>query len=804
MRARVQPVVVLFLLSAGLSGSLNAAANTLLGWSETGLHEIDGGDFSVFSISPPYNTIHAQLIVGGLLVTNPAGITVTYQAIADASGSINTTSQGKGNFYKYAPALFGKAVGPDQGLSGFGMPGANNTPQAMVFDPAQKWFSAQGIPITPYDDAGHKNYYPMMRLTARDSGNNVLATTDIALPVSDEMHCATCHASGSQAAARPPKGWVWNVDPAKDYKLNILRSHDDYFLGTAVFSTALAQVGYSSEGLYASATKYGQPVLCVKCHASNALPGTGATNVFPLTQLMHAKHSFSFDPASGQALSDMTNSAACLLCHTGPENRRVRGVHHNPVNPNGTLGLQCQSCHGTITALGATGRQGWLDEPLCQSCHTGTATQNKGSLRFTTAFETNGLPRQAADLTFATVMNTPSNGLSLFHLSYEHGGLKCSACHGPSHAEVTSYQANDNVQSAALKTPAGAGVLTECTACHLSTFTTRTNGPHGMHPVDAMWAASHDHGSRSQCQACHGADYRGTALSWAQGSRSYNGDTSVSFWHGFQIGCYSCHNGPNGTDGGMANPFPTVSNASASTTAGVPVPVTLAGSAFNGGAVTFRLVTQPAHGLVALNNNIATYYPDPTFVGNDSFTYTVWDNAANSSSVGTVALTSTSGQCVLSASVLAPTAAFPNSPVPFTALATLSQCSSSISYDWDFGDGTAHGSGTNVSHVYPKASNYNWTLKVSAGATSQTVTGLVTISPTLGPPLMLTLTPQAWSMNLTWPVDNVPSILETTGDWTQPYAWQPDIDPVSSDGYTNTVQVYVLPGPQYYRLRRVP
>jgi hypothetical protein len=802
-------VFLLSLFSACLVQSLPAATNALLGWSESGLHETDGADVSIYALAPPYSTLRAQLISGGLLVTNPAGITVTYQAVADVTGSVNSTSQGKGNFYQYAQALLGAALVPDQGLAGFAMPGTNNQPQSMVFDTAQNWFTAQGIPITPYDDQGRKNYYPMMRIVARDSASNVLATTDIVLPVSDEMHCGACHASGSQTAARPPEGWVWNVDPVKDYKLNVLRSHDDHFLGTAIYTASLAQVGYNAAGLVASATKYGQPVLCIKCHTSNALPGPGATNVLPLTQIMHTKHAYVSDPVSGLALSAMTNSAACLLCHSAPESRRVRGVHHNPVNSDGTLALQCESCHGSVSVLGTAGRQGWLDEPVCQSCHTGTATSNNGALRFTSAFDTNGLPRQPVNLTFATQTNTPSAGLSLYRFSYEHGGLKCAACHGPSHAEVLSSQANDNVQSAALQGASGPGVLTDCTACHLNTFTNRTGGPHGMHPVDALWAASHDQSSRSQCQACHGTDpistnqYRGTVLSWAQGNRSYRGDTSAQFWHGFQVSCYACHGGPNGTDGGNANPFPTVSNLLASTTAGVPVPITLIGSAFNGGPVSFRVVSQPAHGTVALSGNTATYFPDPVFVGSDSFTYAAWDGSANSM-LGTVALTTTSGQCLLGASVLVPAAAFPKSLVPFSALATLGECSSAISYDWDFGDGSPHGSATNVSHIYTNAADYTWKLTVAANGTNQIVTGVLAISPTLGPPLTLTVTPQAWSLNLAWPADAIPTTLETTADWTQPYAWQPDNDPVYSDGTNNNVQVNLLPGPQYYRLRRVP
>src|SRR5579862_7253475 len=106
-----------------------AATNVILGWSESGLHETDGSDVSVYSLAPPYSTIHAQFVANGKLVTNAAGFTVTYQAVADASGSINSTSQGKGNFYQYVQQLFGTNLTPDQGLAGFVMPGASNRPQ---------------------------------------------------------------------------------------------------------------------------------------------------------------------------------------------------------------------------------------------------------------------------------------------------------------------------------------------------------------------------------------------------------------------------------------------------------------------------------------------------------------------------------------------------------------------------------------------------------------------------------------------------------------------------------------------------
>jgi PKD repeat protein len=781
------------------------AANTaLIGWSETGLHEIDGTDVSVYCLAPPYSTIHAQLVSGGFLVTNPAGFEVTYQAIADASGSINSTSQGKGNFSQYAEQLFGIALKADEGVAGFSMPGISNQPQLMSFDSTQHCFTAQGIPVTPYDDQGNKNFYPMMRLTVRDSTNNVLSTTDIVVPVSDEMDCRACHQSGAQLEARPPSGWAWNVDPQKDYKLNILQSHDDHLLGGTTYSNVLYAVGYNQRGLVATVMRDGHPVLCVRCHNSAALPGTGAPGMRPLTQLMHTKHSFVTDPQSGSYLTYSTNSSACLLCHAGPENRLMRGVHHNTINTNGALAMQCQSCHGSIGAVGTPGRQGWLDEPLCQSCHTGTAVTNSGALRFTSVFDSLGQVRRPADLTYATQTNAPVAGVALFHSSQGHGGINCAACHGPAHAEWLSTQPNDNVQSQQLQSPTGGGVLTACSVCHPVTPVDRTGGPHGMHPVDSNWAFGHDGYSRTTCQNCHGIDYRGTPISWSQGVRNYSA-IGEQFWHGFQTGCYVCHAGPVGGDTGAGNPNSpaTVNDLSVNATSGVPISVTLIGSDPNGDPVTFRIVSQPAHGTVSLSGKVATFFPDPAFVGSDLFTYAAWDGSTDSA-LGTVTLATLPGSCLLTANAMVPTAAFPASPVAFRAFANVSQCAATVTYDWDFGDHTPHGTGANVSHVYTNAADYTWTFTVIAGSAVQKAQGTLTISPTLGKPLLLTVTSLGFLINLSWLADTIPASLETATDLTQPYAWQPDLDPIYFDGTNNNVQVFLMSAEQLFRLRRLP
>lgn len=127
---------------------------TLLAWNDLGMHCMDG-DFSVFSILPPYNNLHAQLVdsTNNKLVTQ--GVSLTYEAMADEDGSINSISSTKTNFWQYVKHFFGVEPAPDTGLTGVRT--AGTTPQPMTYDATKKQFIAEGIPITPYDDSFRKN-----------------------------------------------------------------------------------------------------------------------------------------------------------------------------------------------------------------------------------------------------------------------------------------------------------------------------------------------------------------------------------------------------------------------------------------------------------------------------------------------------------------------------------------------------------------------------------------------------------------------------------------------------------------------
>ena len=514
---------------------------TLLAWNNLGMHCFDGVDYSVFAILPPLNTLFAQLQdKAGALVTS--GVTVTYQATTDTRGSINTISSTKTNFWQYVKSLFGLSPAPDVGLLGYPM--ASNTPATMAFNASRNWFEAVGIPITNHDDAGVNNEYPMVQVVAKNTAGQVLATTKVVLPVSDELKCSTCHTSNTSTnaaanAARPNAGWVFDPDPLKDWKKNILRLHDEKQAGNAAFISALTTAGYPT-GLFNSAAA-GKPVLCVACHVSNAYQieagvATGIAGISPLTSALHTLHGTQIDPATGLALDNELNRTSCYMCHPGSVTQCLRGAMSGPA-------YQCQSCHGKMSKVGEPARAGWLSEPDCQACH------NSGQRR-QSAVDGNGNLLTTTDQTFATTPNQPSAGFNLFRFSTGHGGVKCEACHGSTHAEFPSIEANDNVQSIAVQ--GHAGTVRECTTCHTTVPNTANGGPHGLHTIGNQWVSRHPDqinaaGGRSECAYCHGADFRGTPLSAVKMAKTLNADgRTVAYAAGQQVSCYDCHNGPSG------------------------------------------------------------------------------------------------------------------------------------------------------------------------------------------------------------------------------------------------------------------
>lgn len=567
--------------------AITASNYTLLAWNDLGMHCMDGMDFSVFTILPPYNTLHAQLKdkSGKLISTN---VKLTYEAVADSTGSINTYSDTKTNFWQWVSPLFGLNPPLDVGVnldglgSGTPEPGNKTTslvPAAMTYNINYHWFEAEGIPMTPFPDNPKidangnkiKNFYPTVKVVAKDLSGNVLATTTTVLPVSDEMTCKGCHASTNatnnpaKIAAKPKSGWVFDSNLDKDWKRNILRLHDEReFLRDQnplfkdIYKKALFAKGYLPGGLLATADNH-QPVLCAGCHASNAyfdkknkitvMPGLA--NIRPFTQVLHLKHAGAGDPSSTAipqaTLDSEANRAACYNCHPGSVTQCLRGAMSTKKDTTGNPAISCQSCHGNLAAVGSTARKGWFNEPTCESCHNSAAPGK----RAISGINATGIPTVPTDHTFATNANAPVAGLNLYRFSTGHGGLQCEACHGATHAEYPSTHKDDNTQSIAVQ--GHSGTIAECKACHTTVPTTVNGGPHGMHTTGDAWIEVHKDANKNgttttpSCAYCHGTTSAGTPLSAIKVAKTINaGEFGTKNWAaGYQVSCFSCHNGPN-------------------------------------------------------------------------------------------------------------------------------------------------------------------------------------------------------------------------------------------------------------------
>jgi hypothetical protein len=178
-------------------------------------------------------------------------------------------------------------------------------------------------------------------------------------------------------------------------------------------------------------------------------------------------------------------------------------------------GLVCQDCHGQMAQVGddfsrnvsptnpgafelaadfyhnpATPRVPWANEPGCDSCHTGYATDNLAGepnvlvspadtlgnpdgIRLLVAYradDSKATPIVPVNKAFAE--NVVAEGTNadgnpkLYRVSKGHGGLFCQARHGSTHAEWPSANpsANDNIPASQLQ--GHAGYIAECQVCH--------------------------------------------------------------------------------------------------------------------------------------------------------------------------------------------------------------------------------------------------------------------------------------------------------------------------------------------------
>jgi len=435
---------------------------------------------------------------------------------------------------------------PDLAVAQQEMPGPTNTPKkfarfdtdlpffkAFSFGTIAKgvnWFSADGIPILPVDDAGRTNPYPLMRIqtVAKANPAKIQGSLDIVLPVASEADCRICHnGSDGKAAvfasvekyADNSTKWVVALEataPGPDQannaaKINILRLHDAKW--GAKYTTAAGTEDKCLSGKEPSCLDQRRAIQCSQCHYSPALdlaqvgpinePSQGVNGRqqirhVSMSRAMHFSHGEYASMWPGAMFPAMplptgTNRAStqtkiledtCYTCHPGKQAKCLRGAM-------GAGGVVCQDCHGDMKQVGndftanfkttpgvpaAGTRVPWAMEPKCQSCHVGDAKTVPSMVRTNYIVAPDGIRNlmaytaTSARATAVDIIQSPGSRFAenekLYRLSKGHGGVFCQGCHGGTHAEWPNPNPLANDNVAASQLQGHSGTLIECTTCH--------------------------------------------------------------------------------------------------------------------------------------------------------------------------------------------------------------------------------------------------------------------------------------------------------------------------------------------------
>ena len=378
-------IMSIVILNKVLPTAVSGQQFIILATNDLGMHCMQK-DYSAFMILPPANNLRVQVFKKGgksaTLITK--GINVKYEILD------NTNSSSKTNFWRYSKQ-YGYDVKPDVGITG------NTLSGQMVLSGDKKYFEATAIPVTPFTDSNPTKLspYQVAKITVFDekTGKLIAMSDSVVVPVSTEMNCADCHGTINTG-------------------LSILESHDK-LSGTSLVQDLNNDIRHK----------------CSDCHRDNAIGEQGKEGVAPLSQAMHGFHD------SKMQLTPITPQ--CYACHPGSVTQCYRGVMMSQ-------GVSCDDpkCHGTMDGIAQSqmaGRQAWLEEPDCGTCHSQTHANNPGSL-YKNSY----------------LLNSPGKDMN--------GIILCASCHNSPHAEWPSTLPIDNALPNSLL--GSSSFINQCTVCH--------------------------------------------------------------------------------------------------------------------------------------------------------------------------------------------------------------------------------------------------------------------------------------------------------------------------------------------------
>jgi len=228
------------------------------------------------------------------------------------------------------------------------------------------------------------------------------------------------------------------------------------------------------------------------------------------------------------------------------------------------------------------------------------------------------------------------------------------------------------------------------------------------------------------------------------------------------------------------NDQPVADSQSVTVEQATPVNIVLTGSDVDGDTLTYLELTDPFYGTLATDPDFntsgkLTYTSDSGFTGDDSFTFKVSDGTL-SSELATVSITVTEINSQPVADAGGPYAGTEGAAVTFDRSGSYDPDGNSLTYAWDFGDGST-GTGVNPVHTYTADGTYDVTLIVNDGTIdSEPDTTTAVISDT-GPDASFTTDSPK-------PVGEVMTFTDTSDSYDGIIAWTWNF----GDGITSDVQ----------------
>jgi len=222
----------------------------------------------------------------------------------------------------------------------------------------------------------------------------------------------------------------------------------------------------------------------------------------------------------------------------------------------------------------------------------------------------------------------------------------------------------------------------------------------------------------------------------------------------------------------------------------------LSGTDPGGNPLAFRIVSQPAHGAVAVTNNLATYIPEPGFVGTESFTFAAFNTWVDSN-LATGTVTVAQGPYSIGASAYVPPTYPAGWPVAFTVVPTASNHTGTVTFDWDFGDGSVHSTNQYAAHAYALPGTYHWSVTSTVSTASTVNTGSIVI----GSPVQLTVARGSSQVTVSWPNTIADTLLEgssTLGPSAQ-WLWVTNTPAIGPSTISLTLPTV---GSEFLRVRR--